>query len=145
MCAPYQVELDKGNIIFVPEDSNRCIRATDKEDVDPRYSVPMPPEDGPYPTLRCGHGQRVICNVGSRWEIGVVEEMFWRGSVRPAIPTGKCAPYQVLLDGDEEATFWTLVTLLRQLPPLFYARAPLPRGAARPSVGVGGTTERSRP
>ena len=76
MCAPYQVELDKGNIIFVPEDSNRCIRATDKEDVDPRYSVPMPPEDGPYPTLRFGHGQRVICNVGSRWEKGVVEEMF---------------------------------------------------------------------
>ena len=103
MCAPYQVELDKGNIIFVPEDSNRCIRATDKEDVDPRYSVPMPPEDGPYPTLRFGHGQRVICNVGSRWEKGVVEEMFWRGSVRPAIPTGKCAPYQVLLDGDEGA------------------------------------------
>merc|ERR1712185_308913 len=32
----------------------------------------------------------------------------------------------LLLDGDEEATFWTLVTLLRQLPPLFYARAPLP-------------------
>ena len=25
----------------------------------------------------------------------------------------------LLLDGDEEATFWTLVTLLRQLPPLF--------------------------
>ena len=31
----------------------------------------------------------------------------------------------LLLEGDEEATFWTLVTLLRQLPPHFYARAPL--------------------
>lgn len=31
----------------------------------------------------------------------------------------------LLLDGDEEATFWTLVTLLRQLPPQFYSRAPL--------------------
>jgi hypothetical protein len=31
----------------------------------------------------------------------------------------------LLLDGDEEASFWTLVTLLRQLPPQFYSRAPL--------------------
>ena len=30
----------------------------------------------------------------------------------------------LLLDGDEEASFWTLVTLLRQLPPQFYSRAP---------------------
>ena len=30
----------------------------------------------------------------------------------------------LLLDGDEEATFWTLVTLLRQLPPQFYQRKP---------------------
>ena len=30
-----------------------------------------------------------------------------------------------LLGGDEEAAFWTLVTLLRQLPAEFYARAPL--------------------
>jgi hypothetical protein len=32
----------------------------------------------------------------------------------------------LLLLNDEEATFWTLVTLLRQLPPEFYSRAPLP-------------------
>ena len=31
----------------------------------------------------------------------------------------------LLLDGDEEATFWVLVTLLRQLPPQFYSRAPV--------------------
>ena len=31
----------------------------------------------------------------------------------------------LLLDGDEEGAFWTLVTLLRQLPPNFYARAPI--------------------
>ncbi len=30
----------------------------------------------------------------------------------------------LLLDGDEEASFWVLVTLLRQLPPQFYSRAP---------------------
>ena len=32
----------------------------------------------------------------------------------------------LLLDGDEEASFWSLVQLIRQLPPSFYARAPLP-------------------
>ena len=31
----------------------------------------------------------------------------------------------LLLDGDEESAFWVLVTLLRQLPPQFYSRAPL--------------------
>ena len=31
----------------------------------------------------------------------------------------------LLLDGDEECAFWVLVTLLRQLPPQFYSRAPL--------------------
>lgn len=29
----------------------------------------------------------------------------------------------LLLDGDEEAAFWVLVTLLRQLPPQFYSCA----------------------
>ena len=32
----------------------------------------------------------------------------------------------LLLDGDEEASFWLLVQLIRQLPRSFYARAPLP-------------------
>ncbi len=31
----------------------------------------------------------------------------------------------LLLEGDEEAAFWVLVTLLRQLPPQFYSRAPV--------------------
>ena len=31
----------------------------------------------------------------------------------------------LLLEGDEESAFWVLVTLLRQLPPHFYSRAPL--------------------
>ena len=31
----------------------------------------------------------------------------------------------LLLEGDEEAAFWVLVMLLRQLPPQFYSRAPL--------------------
>ena len=36
------------------------------------------------------------------------------------------SPLLLLLEGDEEATFWVLVVLLRNLPPQFYARAPLP-------------------
>ena len=36
-----------------------------------------------------------------------------------------CSTLLLLLDGDEEATFWALVVLLRQLPSQFYSRAPL--------------------
>ena len=58
--------------------------------------------------------ERVLC----AWtqydpEIGYVQAMNCVGST-----------LLLLLDGDEEGAFWVLVTLIRQLPPQFYSRAP---------------------
>uniref|UniRef100_A0A7S0JJN9 Rab-GAP TBC domain-containing protein n=1 Tax=Calcidiscus leptoporus TaxID=127549 RepID=A0A7S0JJN9_9EUKA len=59
--------------------------------------------------------ERVLCAwVVYDSEIGYVQAMNLVGATLLA-----------LLGGDEEAAFWTLVTLLRQLPAEFYARAPL--------------------
>ena len=109
MAAPYQVALDNGKRIYVPEDEDTYVRATAKQSpIDAQYQFPMPPEDGPYPALRFGIGQRVVCSsIGpgaSRiWEEGTVEALFWRGDIDGrAIPAGMCAPYQVLLDGYDD-------------------------------------------
>ena len=64
----------------------------------------------------CARLERVLC----AWtqydqEIGYVQAMNLVSST-----------LLLLLDGDEEAAFWSLVQLIRQLPPQFYARAPLP-------------------
>ena len=110
MAAPYQVALDRGgNNIYVPKDEDTCIRATTKlHPSSAEYQFRMPPEDGPYPALRFGIGQRVVCSIATdtsrRWEEGTVEALFWDGDVGVhAIPDGMCAPYQVLLDGADRA------------------------------------------
>ena len=111
MAAPYQVALDNGKTVHTPKDDDSCVRALTNENlIDAMYQFAMPPEEGPYPALRFGIGQRVVCKYASTstavtWEEGTVEALFWHGGIdgdeqaQGAIPHGMCAPYQVLLDG----------------------------------------------
>jgi len=80
----------------------------------PDFFCTYAPEDLDL-TFHAAKLERVLC----AWavydiEIGYVQAMNLLGST-----------LLMLLEGDEEAAFWVLVTLLRQLPHEFYSRAPL--------------------
>lgn len=91
-------------------------RATIRKDISrsqPRFFARIAPGDLDVPAHEA-RLERVLC----AWtqydqEIGYVQAM-----------NLVSATLLLLLDGDEEATFWVLVILLRQLPPQFYCRAP---------------------
>ena len=81
MCVPYQCELDDGRTIYVPADTEQCVRSTTKKGAksrseDARYELSKPPTGGPYPTLRFGFGQRVVCETENGWTHGTVEDLF---------------------------------------------------------------------
>ena len=96
----------------VPADERLVIRKDIQRSQPPFFSALAPADLDPT-----GHAmrlERVLC----AWtqydqEIGYVQAMNLVAST-----------LLLLLDGDDEATFWTLVTLLRQLPASFYSRAP---------------------
>jgi len=91
-----------------------CIR----KDIERSTPLPFREERADSANERAHHAarlERVLC----AWviydsEIGYVQAM-----------NLVCSTLLHLLDGDEEASFWVLVTLLRQLPQQFYSRAPL--------------------
>lgn len=99
MRAPYQVVLDNRRLIYVPNDDDRCVRTTTIPSPEEEFQMARPKLGGPYPVTRFGIGARVTCQTPGGWKCGMVEELFWDAD--PRIPRDKCAPYQVLLDGDE--------------------------------------------
>ena len=80
LVAPYQLHLEEsGALIFAPEDSRACVRATRLQ------------------RLRFAVGDAVECNLGERWAKGVVVDLMLTRDA--AMASGVVAPYQVQLEG----------------------------------------------
>lgn len=80
------------------------------------FALRYPGEEGPFPALRFGVGERVEVVRRKRhgeqagmisWEPGVVHALFWCEDER--CPPGKCCPYVVNLDHKEEGAVASFV------------------------------------